>query len=279
MAQQATAQLEQPLEQPLEQQREQQLKQARNGQAPQALAGKRAFVSGGSRGIGAAVVRRLAAQGARVAFTYLNRADAAQALVAEVEASGGQARAYRADSGDARPLSEAIDNAAEALGGLDIVVANAAVLAIAPLDQLALEDFDRTLQVNVRGVFVTAQAGARHLQAGGRIIVIGSTNAERVPFPGMAAYAMSKTALVGLVRAMARDLGPRGITVNNVQPGPVDTDMNPDSGDFAAQVRALTALERYAKPEEIAAFVAWLSGSEAAYLTGASLNIDGGFAA
>ena len=247
--------------------------------SPRRMVGKRVFVSGGARGIGAAVVRRLAAEGAQVAFTYVSRDDAARAVVSEVESAGGQARAWRADSGDAQALADAIERAAKAMEGLDVVIANAAVLAIAPLEQLTLDEFDRTLAVNVRGVFVAAQAGARHLQAGGRVIVIGSTNAERVPFPGMAAYAMSKTALVGLVRGMARDLGPRGITVNNVQPGPVDTDMNPDAGDFATQVRALTALERYAKADEIAAFVAWLASGESAYVTGASLNIDGGFAA
>ncbi|WP_332854443.1 3-oxoacyl-ACP reductase family protein [Duganella sp. S19_KUP01_CR8] len=241
--------------------------------------GKIAFVQGGSRGIGAAIAKRLAADGATVVLTYSSSADKAAQVVAEIEAAGGKAQAVKADSADASALKAAIRNAAEAHGRIDILVNNAGVLAIAPLEDFTLEDFDRTLAVNVRSVFVATQEAARHMGQGGRVITIGSTNADRMPFGGGATYAMSKSALVGLTKGMARDLGPRGITVNNVQPGPVDTDMNPDSGDFAGALKAMMALPRYGKVEEIASFVAYLAGPEAGYITGASLTIDGGFGA
>ncbi|OEZ62782.1 3-oxoacyl-ACP reductase family protein [Duganella sp. HH105] len=241
--------------------------------------GKIAFVQGGSRGIGAAIAKRLAADGATVVLTYSSSADKAAQLVAEIEAAGGKAQAVKADSADASALKAAIRNAAEAHGRIDILVNNAGVLAIAPLEDFTLEDFDRTLAINVRSVFVATQEAARHMGQGGRVITIGSTNAERMPFGGGAAYAMSKSALVGLTKGMARDLGARGITVNNVQPGPVDTDMNPDGGDFAGALKAMMALPRYGKVEEIAGFVSYLAGPEAGYITGASLTIDGGFSA
>lgn len=243
------------------------------------LAGKVAFVQGGSRGIGAAIVQRLARDGAAVAFTYVSSAQKAEGLAATVQAAGGRALAIQADSADADSLKAAIERAAAHFGRLDILVNNAGVLAVAPLDEFTLEDFDRTLAVNVRSVFVATQAAARHMGEGGRIITIGSTNAERMPFAGGGVYAMSKAAVTGLTRGFARDLGPRGITVNNVQPGPVDTDMNPDSGDFAESLKGLMALDRYGRAEEIASFVAYLAGPEAAYITGANLLIDGGFAA
>lgn len=222
------------------------------------LVSKVAFVQGGSRGIGAAIVQRLAAEGATVAFTYVSSPDKAQALVSSVQAKGGRALAIQADSADAAALQQAIRLAAETFGRLDILVNNAGVLAMGPLDQFKLEDLDRTLAVNVRSVFVATQEAARYMGEGGRVISIGSTNADRIPFAGGAVYAMSKSALVGLTKGLARDLGPRGITVNNVQPGPVDTDMNPASGDFAASLTGLMALPRYGKAEEIASFVAYL---------------------
>jgi 3-oxoacyl-[acyl-carrier protein] reductase len=243
------------------------------------LSGKVAFIQGGSRGIGAAIARRLAAEGAAVAITYVSAADKARAVVGDIEAAGGRAIALKADSADAGALTAAIRSAVETMGRLDILVNNAAVLAMAPVDQFSLDDFDRTLAVNVRGVFVATQEAVRHMGDGGRIINIGSTNADRMPFAGGATYAMSKSALVGLTRGLARDLGPRGITVNNVQPGPVDTDMNPDGGDFAAMVKGMMALPRYGKADEIAGFVAYLASEGAAYVTGASLSIDGGFSA
>jgi len=243
------------------------------------LAGKVAFIHGGSRGIGAATARRLARDGASVAIGYGTSAIAAEALVEEIQANGGQAIALQADATDAAGLTRAIDGAADRFGRLDILVNSAGVLAMAPLDQFTLEDFDRTVAVNVRSVFVASQAAARRMADGGRIINIGSTNAQRMPFAGGAAYAMSKSALVGLVKGLARDLGPRGITVNNVSPGPVDTDMNPAAGDFAAALHGLMAIPRHGKADEIAGMVAYLAGPEAAFVTGADLLIDGGFAA
>jgi len=244
-----------------------------------ALKGKVAFIHGGSRGIGAATARRLARDGATVAIGYAASAIAAEALVEEIKAAGGQAIAVKADATDAAALTRAIDGVAERFGRLDILVNSAGVLAVAPLEQFSLEDFDRTVAVNVRSVFVASQAAARHMREGGRIINIGSTNAQRMPFAGGAAYAMSKSALIGLVKGMARDLGPRGITVNNVAPGPVDTDMNPENGEFGAALHDLMALRRHGKPEEIAGMVAYLASPEAAFVTGADLLIDGGFAA
>ncbi|MFB4394733.1 MULTISPECIES: 3-oxoacyl-ACP reductase family protein [unclassified Pseudomonas] len=243
------------------------------------LAGKVALVQGGSRGIGAAIVRRLAREGAQVAFTYVSSASAAQALAEEINATGARALALHADSADASAVQQVVEDTVKAFGRLDILVNNAGVLAVAPVAEFDLGDFDRLLAVNVRSVFVASQAAARHMGQGGRIINIGSTNAERMPFAGGAPYAMSKSALVGLTRGMARDLGPHGITVNNVQPGPVDTDMNPASGDFADSLIPLMAIGRYGHADEIASFVAYLAGPEAGYITGASLTADGGFAA
>ncbi|KPA90651.1 3-oxoacyl-ACP reductase family protein [Pseudomonas sp. RHF3.3-3] len=245
----------------------------------QHLSGKVALVQGGSRGIGAAIVRHLAAQGAAVAFTYVSSAAKAEELRDSVIASGGKALAIHADSADADAVRQAVTNTVEAFGRLDILVNNAGVLAMGPLEAFSLEDFDRTLAINVRSVFVATQEAARHMGDGGRVINIGSTNAERMPFAGGATYAMSKSALVGLTKGLARDLGPRGITVNNVQPGPVDTDMNPANGDFADSLLALMASGRYGNVDEIASFVTYLAGPQAGYITGASLTIDGGFSA
>lgn len=247
--------------------------------ASKALAGKVAFIHGGSRGIGAATARRLARDGATVAIGYAASAIAAEALVEEIKAAGGNAIALKADATDANALTNAIDGVADRFGRLDILVNSAGVLAIAPLEQFTLDDFDRTVAVNIRSVFVATQAAAKHMKEGGRIINIGSTNAQRMPFAGGAPYAMSKSALVGLVKGLARDLGPRGITVNNVSPGPVDTDMNPADGEMAAGLLDLMALDRYSSAEEIARFDAYLAGPEAGYITGANLTIDGGFGA
>jgi 3-oxoacyl-[acyl-carrier protein] reductase len=246
---------------------------------PTNLIGKTALVQGGSRGIGAAIVKRLAEQGAAVAFTFVSSEDKARALQDEITASGGKALAIKADSASEQAIRDAVAKTVEAFGGVDILVNNAGVLAIAPLEDFKLEDFDRTLAINVRSVFIASQEAARHMKEGGRIINIGSTNADRMPFGGGGVYAMSKSALVGLTKGLARDLGPRGITVNNVQPGPVDTDMNPADSDFAESLMGLMAVPRYGKAEEIAAMVAYLAGPEAGYVTGASLTIDGGFGA
>ena len=243
------------------------------------LAGKVAFVTGGSRGIGAAIVRRLVQDGAAVAFSYASSSAPADELVRSIEAEGGHALALKIDSADAAALTAGIDEAARKFGRVDVLVNNAGVFMPGTLEDFSLEDFDRTLDINVRAVFVAAKAAVRHMGEGGRIINIGSTNAERMPWPGGSAYAMSKSALTGLVQGLSRDLGPRGITVNNVQPGPVDTDMNPVDGPNAAAMHGLMALPRFGTGAEIAGMVAYLAGPEAGFVTGASLSIDGGFAA
>ena len=243
------------------------------------LSGQVAFVQGGSRGIGAAIVKRLARDGAAVAFTYVSSASKAEELVATITAAGGKALAIRADSADAVAVQHAIRQSVTRFGRLDILVNNAGVRVWGHLEELTLDDLDRTLAVNIRSVFVACQEAAHHMGKGGRIINIGSTNADRIPMAGGSVYAMSKSALVGLTKGMARDLGPRGITVNNVQPGPVDTDMNPADGESAEQLKGMMALARYGKDDEIASFVAYLAGPEAGYVTGASLTIDGGFSA
>ena len=243
------------------------------------LTGKVALVTGGSRGIGAAIAKRLAREGAAVAITYANAQKKAEEVVRAIEAAGGRALAIRADSADAEAVKNAVVETARTLGRLDVLVNNAGIAVVMPLDQFSLDDFDRMVAVNVRGVFVAAQEASRHMGEGGRIITIGSVNADRMPFAGGGVYAMTKAAVAGLTRGLARDLGPRGITVNNVQPGPVATDMNPADGPFAETLKGLMALPRYGQADEIAAMVAYLAGPEAGFVTGASLTIDGGFAA
>jgi 3-oxoacyl-[acyl-carrier protein] reductase len=243
------------------------------------LAGRRALVTGGSRGIGAAIVKRLAADGAKVGFTYAASGASAEELRAEISAQGGTAVAIRADSADAQEVTDAVDEAATALGGLDILVNNAGLSTSGLAESFLLQDFDRMLAVNVRGVFVAIQRAIPLLGAGGRIVTTGSVFADRVPRPGSAVYAMTKAALTGLTRGLARELGPRGITVNVIQPGPTATDANPDSGEFADSMRQLTAVGHYGRPEDIASAVAYLASPEAAFITGIAWNVDGGFVA
>jgi 3-oxoacyl-[acyl-carrier protein] reductase len=239
---------------------------------------KVAFVQGGSRGIGAAIVKRLIKEGAVVAFTYRSSPDDANKLVDEMTSVGGNIVAIRADSANPEELQQAVRNAVGHFGRLDILINNAGVLPWGPLEEMTLAEIDQALAVNVRGVIIASQEAARHMSTGGRIINIGSINADRIPIAGGAVYAMTKASLVGFTKGLARDLGPRAITVNNVQPGPVDTDMNPADGEGASQLKQLMALGRYGKDEEIASFVAYLAGPEAGFITGASLSIDGGFA-
>ena len=241
------------------------------------LAGKAALVTGGSRGIGAAIARRLAHDGADVAITFASAQAKADEVVRAVEAVGRRGLAIRADAADPAQVREAVAKTVATFGRLDVLVNNAGILVMGPLEQFTLEDFDRMVAVNVRAAFVATQAAAPHMGAGGRVIMIGSVNADRMPFAGGAVYAMTKAAIAGLTRGLARDLGPRDITVNAVQPGPVDTDMNPASGPFATDLKALMALKRYGTADEVAGLVAYLASPIAGYVTGASLTIDGGF--
>ena len=240
---------------------------------------KVALVTGGSRGIGAAIARRLAADGADVALTYERAGDAAAAVVADIEATGRRGLAVRADSGDAGETAEAVERTVAELGGLDVLVNNAGIFPAGPLEDVTLDELDRTLAIHTRGVFVAAQAAARHMGEGGRIITIGSCFVERVPYPGLTLYAMSKAALTGLTKGLARELGPRLITANIVHPGSTDTDMNPADGPEADAERELIPLGRYARADEIAATVAHLAGDGGRYVNGASIAVDGGFAA
>ncbi|GGW25355.1 SDR family oxidoreductase [Streptomyces xantholiticus] len=241
--------------------------------------GKVALVTGGSRGIGAATALRLARGGADVAITYVTGKEAAEDIVRQIETAGRRAVALRADSADATEAAESVASAAEALGGLDILVNNVGVGVLGPLDGITVADVDRVLGVNVRGVYLTSRAAAARMGSGSRIITIGTCMTQRVPGPGGTLYAMSKSALIGLTKALARELGERNITANIVHPGPVDTDMNPADGPYAKPQKADTALGRFATPDEIASMVAYLAGSEAAYVTGAEFSVDGGHAA
>ncbi|MBB5954580.1 NAD(P)-dependent dehydrogenase (short-subunit alcohol dehydrogenase family) [Saccharothrix tamanrassetensis] len=237
------------------------------------LDGRTALVTGGSRGIGAAIATRLAHEGANVVITYARAADRARALV---DGLAGKALAVRAEATDTARLRQAVTRAVDAFGGLDILVNNAGIAPYGPFEDVTEADIDRILAVHVRAAFVLAQAASPHLGEGGRIITIGSSLAERVPYPGWALYAMSKSALVGLTKGLARDLGPRGITVNLVHPGSTDTEMNPADGPDADEERRYTALNRYCSPEDVAATVAHLAGEGGRNITGASFLVDAG---
>lgn len=243
------------------------------------LDSKIAFVAGGSRGIGAAIVRRLAADGATVTFTYAKSAESAAALVASIEAAGGRATALSADSGDPVALRGAIDATAARHGRIDILVNNAGILIPGLVDDYALDDFDRMFAVNVRAAFVAVQSVLPHMGAGGRIVTIGSVVADRSGFPGSSVYSMTKGAVASMTRGLARDLGARGITINNVQPGPTVTDMTPGSDAVLEKLQPLLPVGRLGRDDEIAGFVAYLAGSGTGYVTGASLTIDGGYLA
>ena len=235
-----------------------------------------ALVTGGSRGIGAAIAKRLAAEGAHVAVTYTKGADAAAAVVKEIESAGGKALAIQADATDRDAVQAAVEKTVATFGGLDILVNNAGTAIPKPFEEATWEELDQVLNLNIRGVFAATQAALKHLKSGGRIIMIGSSVGERMMAPGLAAYSATKGAVKMFAQGLAREVGPRGITVNNVQPGPIDTDLNPASGDWAVPQTSFTALGRYGKVEEVAALVAFVASPESSYITGANLTVDGG---
>ena len=240
------------------------------------LAGKVALVTGGSRGIGAAIAKRLAAEGASVALTYSKGADAAALVVEAIEHDGGKALAIQADAADADAVRNAVETTVETFGRLDVLVNNAGTVIPMSVEETTLADFDRVFAVNVRGTFVATQAALKHIKSGGRIIMIGSCLGERVFFPGMAPYSATKGAIKMFTQGLARELGARGVTVNNVQPGPIDTDLNPASGEWAAGQKAAVPLDRYGHTDEVAALVAFVAGPESSYINGANLTVDGG---
>jgi 3-oxoacyl-[acyl-carrier protein] reductase len=240
------------------------------------LAGKVALVTGGSRGIGAAIAKRLAADGATVAITYVKDAGAASALVKAIELDGGKALALQADAADVEAVKSAVEKTVATFGQLDVLVNNAGTAIPKPFEEATLEEMNRVIDINIRGVYVATQAALKHMKSGGRIISIGSAVGERVAAPGLVPYAGTKGAVKMFTQALAREIGSRGITVNNIQPGPIDTELNPAAGDWAVPQKAATALDRYGRVEEIAAMVAFVAGPESSYITGANLTVDGG---
>jgi 3-oxoacyl-[acyl-carrier protein] reductase len=240
------------------------------------LEGKTALITGGSRGIGAAIAKRLAADGASIAITYAKDSSAASAVVKAIEGDGGKAIAIQADAADAAAVNNAVEKAVAALGRLDVLVNNAGTAIPKKFEEATLEELDRVINLNFRGVLVSTQAALKHMNDGGRIIMIGSCVGERMMTPGLAAYAATKGAVKMFSQGLSREVGSRGITVNNVQPGPIDTDLNPSAGDWAVPQKAATALNRYGRVDEVAALVAFIAGPESSYITGANLTVDGG---
>jgi len=240
------------------------------------LAKKVALVTGGSRGIGAAIAKRLAADGAAVAITYSKDAAAASSVVKAIEQAGGKALAIQADAADANAVKGAVEKTVSTFGGLDVLVNNAGTAIPKRFEDTPLEELDRVIDINVRGTLVATQAALKHMKSGGRIIMIGSSVGERVLAPGLVPYSATKGAVKMFSQGLAREVGGRGITVNNVQPGPIDTDLNPAAGDWAVPQKAATALDRYGRVDEVAALVAFVAGSESSYITGANLTVDGG---
>ncbi len=243
---------------------------------PRSMEGKVALVTGGSRGIGAAIAKRLAADGASVAFTYSKDSNKAAAVVKAIEGKGGKAIAIQADSIAAEAIQAAVDRTVATFGALDVLVNNAGTAIPKPFEEGTLEEFDLMINLNFRGALVATQAALKHMKSGGRIIMIGSCVGERMMTPGLVAYAATKGAVKMFTQGLSREVGERGITVNNIQPGPIDTDLNPAAGDWAAPQKANTALKRYGTVEEVAALVAFVASPEAAYITGANLTVDGG---
>ena len=240
------------------------------------LEGKIALITGGSRGIGAAIAKRLAADGANVAITYTKGADAAASIVKEIEGAGRKAIAIQADAADGKAVKAAIEKTVATFGRLDVLVNNAGTAIPKKFEETTLEEMDRVIDINVRGTFVATQAALKHMKDGGRIIMIGSSVGERMMTPGLVPYSATKGAVKMFTQGLSREVGNRGITVNNIQPGPIDTDLNPAAGDWAAPQKASTALNRYGSVDDVAALVAFVAGPEASFITGANLTVDGG---
>jgi len=240
------------------------------------LSGKTALITGGSRGIGAAIAKRLAADGANVAITYAKDSSAASTVVKAIERDGGKAVAIQADAADVEAVNGAIEKTVATFGRLDVLVNNAGTAIPKTFEETTLEEMDRVIDINVRGTLAATQAALKHMKSGGRIISIGSAVGERVQTPGLVAYSATKGAVKIFTQALSRELGSRGITVNNVQPGPIDTDLNPASGDWAVPQKAATALNRYGNADEVAALVAFVAGPESSYITGSNFTVDGG---
>ena len=243
------------------------------------LKGKVALVTGASRAIGAAIAKRLAQDGASVAITYSASPDKAREVVDSITSAGGTAIAVHADSADMEAVKQAVRETVDKLGRIDILVNNAGIAHLAPIGEFPEKELDRMININVRGAVAATQEAARHMGEGGRIVMMGRVNSDLVPFSGGSIYALTKAALAGFTHGLARELGPRGITVNNIQPGPVNTDMNPADGPHSASVKGFIAVGRYGRVEEVAGLVSHLAGPEGGYINGAQIKIDGGFAA
>jgi 3-oxoacyl-[acyl-carrier protein] reductase len=240
------------------------------------LVNRVALVTGGSRGIGAAIAKRLSTDGASVAITYAKDASAASAVVKAIERDGGEAIAIRADAADVEAVKGAVEETVATFGRLDVLVNNAGTAIPNTFEETTFDEMDRMIDINVRGTLAATQAALKHMQRGGRIIMIGSAAGERVVVPGLVAYAATKGAVKMFTQGLSREVGSRGITVNNIQPGPIDTDLNPAEGEWAVPQKAATALDRYGHADEVAALVAFVAGPESSYITGANLTVDGG---